>query len=57
MAKQQSFNEKAKKKGAGADLISVKVVSMEKTERGTHKFSEKFFKVKDLAEVEALVKI
>jgi hypothetical protein len=56
MAKQQSFNEKQKKKGAGADLISVKVVSMEKTERGTHKFSEKFVKVKDLAEVEAIVK-
>lgn len=57
MAKQQSFNDKAKKKGAGADLIAVKVVSMEKTERGTHKFNEKFVKVKDLAEVEALAKV
>ncbi len=57
MAKQQSFNEKAKKKGAGAELIAVKVISMEKTERGTHKFNEKLVKVKDLAEVEALVKV
>ena len=57
MAKQQTFNDKGKKKGAGSDLIAVKVVSMEKTERGTHKFNEKFVKVKDLAEVEQVVKL
>ncbi len=57
MAKQQTFNEKGKKKGAGNDMIAVKVVSMEKTERGTHKFNVKFVKVKDLAEVEQVVKL
>lgn len=57
MAKQQTFNDKGKKKGAGNDMIAVKVVSMEKTERGTHKFNEKLIKVKDLAEVEAAVKL
>ncbi len=55
MAKTQSFADKAKKKG-GSDLISVKVVLSEKTAAGTYKFTERFVKVKDLADVEKTVK-
>lgn len=55
MAKTQTFQDKGKKKGA-SDFISVKVVSVDKTERGTYKFSERFIKVKDLAEVEQAMK-
>jgi hypothetical protein len=55
MAKTQTFQDKSKKKGA-SDLISVKVVTMDKGNRGTFKFSERFVKVKDLAEVEQAVK-
>ncbi len=50
MAKTQTFNDKKKSKGQ-SEFISVKVVKMDKTDRGTHKFSERFVKVKDLAEV------
>ncbi len=55
MAKQQSFSDKSKKKG-GSDTISVKVIVSEKTPRGTYKFTERFVKVKDLAEVEGALK-
>lgn len=55
MAKQQSFVDKSKKKGA-SDLISVKIVVSERSEKGTYKFNERFIKVKDLAEVEKAVK-
>lgn len=55
MAKTQSFADKAKKKG-GSDSISVKVVRSEKTAAGTYKFTERFIKVKDLAEVEKAIK-
>jgi len=55
MAKQQTFVDKSRKKGV-SDLISVKVVVTDKTDKGTYKFSERFIKVKDLAEVEKAVK-
>ena len=55
MAKTQTFVNKNAKKGA-SDQISVKVVMMDKSEKGTYKFSERFVKVKDLAEVEKLAK-
>lgn len=55
MAKTQSFQDKSKKKG-GSELISVKVVMVDKSERGTFKFNERFVKVKDLGEVEAAAK-
>lgn len=55
MAKTQTFVDKSKKKGL-SDLISVKVVVMEKTPTGTYKFNEKFVKVKDLADVEKAVR-
>jgi hypothetical protein len=56
MAKQQTFLDKTAKKGAGHDLISVKVISFEKSENGSTKYMERFVKVKDLNEVEATVK-
>ena len=56
MAKTQSFTDKSKKKGGGSDFISVKLVMSDKSDKGTYKFTEKFVKVKDLAEVEQLVK-
>ena len=55
MAKQQTFQDKSKKKG-GSDLISVKVVMVDKSERGTFEFNERFVKVKDLGDVEQAVK-
>jgi hypothetical protein len=55
MAKTQSFADKSKKKG-GSDLISVKVVLVDKSPSGTYKFNEKFVKVKDLADVEKTVR-
>ena len=56
MAKTQTFVDKSKKKGGAADFISVKLVVADKSDKGTYKFNEKFVKVKDLAEVEQLVK-
>jgi hypothetical protein len=56
MAKTQTFTDKSKKKGAGADMIAVKVITTDKTGKGTFKFSERFIKVKDLADVEQAVK-
>lgn len=56
MAKTQSFQDKNKKRGAGADMISVKVVTVDKQPSGTFKFAERFIKVKDLADVEAAVR-
>jgi len=55
MAKTQSFQDKNKKKG-GSDKISVKIVTMNKSNRGTYTFGERFIQVKDLAEVEKAVK-
>jgi hypothetical protein len=55
MAKTQTFQDKSKKKG-GSDLISVKVVRVDKSELGTYKFHERFVKVKDLGEVEQAMK-
>lgn len=55
MAKTQTFVDKSKKKGV-SDFISVKIVVTDKTAKGTYKFSERFIKVKDLAEVEKAVR-
>jgi hypothetical protein len=55
MAKTQTFQDKSKKKG-GSELISVKIVVSERSEKGTYKFNERFIKVKDLAEVEKAVR-
>jgi hypothetical protein len=54
MAKTQTFQDKTKKKGS--EFISVKVVMVDKTERGTYRFNERFVKVKDLGEVEQAIK-
>ncbi len=56
MAKQQTFVDKVNKRGAGADLVSVKVIVASKTDKGTYRFNEKLIKVKDLADVERAVK-
>jgi hypothetical protein len=55
MAKQQTFVSKTGKKG-GSEFISVKVIVSDKTEKGTWKYTERFIKVRDLAEVEAVLK-
>jgi hypothetical protein len=55
MAKTQTFVNKSNKKGA-SDQISVKIVMMNKSEKGTYKFNERFIKVKDLAEVEKVAR-
>jgi hypothetical protein len=55
MAKQQTFQDKAKKKSKADEQISVKVVLVDRSERGTYKFAERFVKVKDLGEVEQQV--
>ena len=55
MAKTQTFVDKVKR-GAGSDLITVKVIVASKTEKGTYRFNEKLIKVKDLNEVEQAVK-
>ncbi len=55
MAKQQTFVSKTGKKGA-SEFISVKVIVSGKSEKGTWKYTERFIKVKDLAEVEAAIK-
>ncbi len=55
MAKQQTFVDKSKKKNLN-DMISVKIVVSDKTDKGTYKFSERFIKVKDLAEVEKVAR-
>jgi hypothetical protein len=54
MAKTQTFQDKNKKKAS--EFISVKVVITDRTERGTYKFSERFIKVKDMAEVDKAIK-
>jgi hypothetical protein len=54
MAKTQTFSDKSKKKGSGSELISIKIVSMTKTDSGTYKFNERLVRVKDLAEADKL---
>jgi hypothetical protein len=54
MAKTQTFQDKSKKKAS--ELISVKIVMTDKTARGTYKFSERFVKVKDMADVDKAIK-
>ena len=56
MAKQQTFVDKVSKMGAGSDRITVKVIVASKTDKGTYRFNERFVKVKDLTEVEKVVK-
>lgn len=56
MAKQQAFVDKVKKRGAGSDLIPVKVIVASKTPKGTYRFNERFVKVADISEVEKVVK-
>ena len=55
MAKTQTFADKAKKKKGTSDFISVKVVTAHKTPKGSFNYSERFVKVKDLAEVEKTI--
>lgn len=50
MAKQQTFADKAKKRGQAA-AINVKFVKTVKTEKGTYKFQEKFVRVEDLNQI------
>lgn len=50
MAKKQTFADKAKGKGAKADL-NVKVVKTLKTEKGSYKFQENFVKLEDISKV------
>ncbi len=48
MAKQQSFEEKAKKAAkAGALEKTIKFVAAVKTDKGSYRFNQKFVKVKD----------
>lgn len=54
MAKQQTFGDKLKKQQKESQLISVKVVRTFKSADGTNRFSEKFVKVKDLAELDKM---
>ena len=54
MAKQQTFGDKLKKQRKESELISVKVIRTFKSEDGTNRFSEKFVKVKDLAELDKM---
>ena len=47
MAKQQSFQDKLKKKKK-SDHITVKFIKTVKTEGGNYKFNEKFVQIEDL---------
>ena len=48
MAKQQSFEEKAKKAAkAGALEKTIKFVAAVKTDKGSYRFNQKFVKIKD----------
>ncbi len=54
MAKQQTFGDKLKKQKQEAELLNVKVLRTYKSDRGTRRFSEKFVKVKDIAELDKI---
>ncbi|MCE2504580.1 MAG: hypothetical protein J4G05_11070 [Chlorobi bacterium] len=56
MSRQKTFVDKIRKRRSGSDLVSVKVIVASKTEKGTYRFNEKFVRVKDLNEVEKIVK-
>ena len=50
MAKKQTFADKAKGKGAKAD-INIKVVRTLKTDKGSYKFQDSFVKLDDVSKV------
>ncbi len=56
MAKQQSFEEKAKKaaKATGAEK-TIKFVAAVKTDKGSYRFNQKLLKVKDEKSEEAII--
>ena len=56
MAKQQTFVDKSSQRAAEQAMISVKVIVASKTEKGTYRFNERFVKVKEIGDVEKLVK-
>ncbi len=54
MAKQQSFEEKAKKAAkAGTMEKTIKFVAAVKTDKGSYRFNQKFVKIKDEKSEEA----
>lgn len=53
MAKQQSFADKAKKQKAAAG-VSVKMIKSVKTQKGSFKFNEKFFRLDDISKITEL---
>ncbi|MEI7907895.1 MAG: hypothetical protein WCI84_11125 [Bacteroidota bacterium] len=56
MAKQQSFEEKAKKAAkAGMLEKTIKFVAAVKTDKGSYRFNQKFVKVKDDKSEEAIL--
>jgi hypothetical protein len=56
MAKQQSFEEKAKKAAkAGMMEKKIKIVAAVKTDKGSYRFNQKFVKVKDDKSEEAIL--
>jgi hypothetical protein len=50
MAKQQSFQDKLKKKKK-SDLLTIKLVKAVKTPNGNYKFNEKFVQVEDITKI------
>jgi hypothetical protein len=58
MAKQQSFEEKAKKAAkAGALDKTVKFVAAVKTDKGSYRFNQKLIKIKDEKTEEAVLEV
>ncbi len=56
MAKQQSFEEKAKKAAkAGALEKTIKFVAAVKTDKGSYRFNQKLIKIKDEKSEEAVL--
>ena len=50
MAKQQSFQDKLKKKKKN-ELLTVKLITAVKTANGNYKFNEKFVQVEDISKI------
>lgn len=50
MAKQQTFADKSKK--GGKTFVNVKVIKAYRSEQGTVKFTEKFIRVNEIAEID-----
>lgn len=56
MAKQQSFEDKAKKAAKGGGLEkTIKFVAAVKTDKGSYRFNQKFIKIKDEKSEEATI--